>query len=246
MLSENQESDFAELKEIAEDRLLPSGISVGLIGMLIFSGVMNAVLLFATSYSSYITHPIWDTIKVVSIGIFILQTVITLFYFNEKRAFRYQKFQSVFVCFITLKISVEFYLIYFLAYEDKFAPAYIAQLGIVCLVSGLIFLVISIIRAVKRVKQGHFQKGQKGLFDFSNSKSYASLPIIFGVTMMAGAIPRILNDLNNPFSSTIEFYIMLFLAVVLQFSLAMAIPEFLLLAYCKYKFPSFTVKIPKR
>lgn len=96
MLNKFSEQDFLKLKEIAGDRLLPSKISVGLLGALFFSGAENAVLVYAVSYSSYINHPIWDIIVPICICLFFIQAAITIFYFNDERAFAYQNFQSVF------------------------------------------------------------------------------------------------------------------------------------------------------
>ncbi|MGY3715138.1 hypothetical protein ACWE42_06405 [Sutcliffiella cohnii] len=245
MLKKYKEQDFKKLKEISLDRLFPTSISVGLMGLLIFSGAMNGFLLYGVLYSPYVNNPIWDTILPISIVIFIVQTIITIFFFNNKRAFSYQYFQSIFATFVILKVSTEGYYMFFVIYEDKFAPTYVAQIGIATFLGGFIFLIISIIRAIKRVKDGHFREGGKGILNFSESKSYVSLPIIFGITMIGGAISRLLSSSDYAVSTLIELYFALFLAAVIQYALVLVWPEFLLLAYCKSKFKSFEIEQPE-
>ena len=245
MLKHYTETDFALLKQIAADRLKPTAISAGLMGMLIFSGAMTAVTYFAFNYSIYITNPIWPQISAVSIGFLIIQLIVTLFYFNEKRAFQYQRIQPVFLCIISLKMSVEMYQVYFLLCEDRHAPEYMIYLGAFCLLGGVLFFVISIIRAFRRVEKGEFQKGGKGMFNFKQSKAYVSFPIIYGATMMGMVIPRVLSDMDSMFADMLEMFTGLIICVVIQYGLALAWPEFLLLARCKRKFKSFHVKMPK-
>lgn len=246
MLNKYEEKDFLKLKEVSTERLLPSNISVGLIGALFLSAAINGVLLYAVLYSSYINNPIWDFVLPICISLFIIQSIITLFFFNQKRAFAYQNFQSIFVCIVTFKVSVEGYIVYFAILEDRFAPSYFGLFAIIFLVSGLMFLILSILRAVKRVRDGHFRKGQKGLLDFKDSKSYVSLPIIFGATITGGAFMRMLSNSYHPLSSMLEIYFILSLMALLQFAIAVAWPEFFLLAYCKHRFKTFKANPPKR
>lgn len=154
-------------------------------------------------------------------------------------------FNLFFLCIVIFKLSVEGYIVFFAVYEDRFSPPYVVELAITFIVGGLIFFIYSVFRAVKRVKNGHFQRRQKGLLNFSESKSYVGLPIIFGTIMTAGAFTRILVDSFHPFASMLELYFILIMLAILQFGIALAWPEFWLLAYCKHKFKSFKMVSPK-
>ncbi|MGY3718690.1 hypothetical protein ACWE42_24595 [Sutcliffiella cohnii] len=245
MQKKYNEEDFMLFDDIATDRLYPPNISGGLLGVLMYSAVMNAVLLFARWQSPNIIHPSWNIIVPVSISILIVQAVITFYYFHEKRAFTFQRFQSIFLCFVTIKMSLEGYYIFFTAYEDKSVPTYVGQLGTSIMLGGIVFLILSIIRAVNRVKDGHFREGGNGILNFSQSKSYVSIPIIFGLTMVGGAIPKMLENSLYPFTIMLELYFILLLVSLIQYAIALVWPEFLLLAYCKFKFKSFYIEPPE-
>ncbi|MGY3718688.1 hypothetical protein ACWE42_24585, partial [Sutcliffiella cohnii] len=86
----------------------------------------------------------------------------------------------------------------------------------------------------------------KGILNFSESKSYVSIPIIFGITMTGGVIARILNSTDTSISSLLELYFVLLLGVVVHFGISLVWPEFLFLAYCKRRFKSFIIESPER
>ena len=96
---------------------------------------------------------------------------------------------------ITIKMSVEFYQVFFLACEDKRTPSYMARAGMILLLVGVGFLIASTIRAIHRVKQGKFRRGGEGLLNFKKSKLYVSSPFVFGLIMLSGTFARTLNNI---------------------------------------------------
>ncbi|ADU31782.1 hypothetical protein [Evansella cellulosilytica] len=107
------------------------------------------------------------------------------------------------------------------------------------ILGGVVFLLFSIARSIKRVKQGHFRHGGKGLYNFKQSKGYVSLPIIFTASMIGGLVGR--ASFETSFGELTELLFFIVVTVVIQYGIAMAWPEFLLIAYCKCRFPSFIV-----
>ena len=246
MLKNTDDSDFYGLKLVAIDRLEPEGISAWFLAVFIFSGVMTVFVALCITENPHITNPAWDTFVQLDVFLLLLHVVISLLYLNSKITYRFQKFQSVWVCYITLKMSIDMYPCFFAIWDDRDAPEYVRDLGIFFLIGGLIYLVFSIVRGVRRVQLGEFRKGGRSLYNFQQSKGFISLPIVYGVTVFAGGLGKFLSSQEGVSARIVELFVILFFAAVLQYAIAMVWPEFLLLAYCKFRFASFTISEPRR
>ncbi|WLR42815.1 hypothetical protein LC087_00800 [Bacillus carboniphilus] len=245
MLKQCQEEDFYQLKSVARSRLNPIRASSFLWVVSFFSGVMTSVIAFAVYGADYPISNFWNNFANISIIVLALQFSIALFYSKQTISFRFQNTQSIFVSLFAIKMSLDMYLAITVFSQNDFIPNYFIPTAIVLCIGGLILMVISTIRGIKRVQQGQFRQGGKGLYNLSESKTYVSLPIIFGVTMMGGAIARTLSDSASLLAQSASVYFTLLLAVILQYTIAFAIPEFFLVTYGKFRFESFYVPMPK-
>ena len=246
MLMHTSETDFHELRWVARDRLSPDAISYFFIALFLGSGIFTVVVTGGASNNSYVNHLFWDKFSVVYITLLTLHLLIALFFLIGKIAFKFQRTQSIFLSVLSFKFSVEMYVFYFLICDDRNAPNYMYITGAVALLGGGIYLVISSVRGIRRVQQGHFRKGGKGLYNFQESKGYVSLPIIFAATTIGGNLARLVSDDAFDSSRMMVIYGALFFAMALQYLIAMVWPEFLLLAYCKFRFASFRISAPER
>ena len=237
MLSKCKEEDFDQIKSVALDRLSPNNISGASWGFFIY-GLVTTIVSFASIDSD--VSLFMALLITGSILLFVIQLVFTLLFTIKTVAYKFQKLHSVFLSFIGFKLSVDTYQSFFGISESFNSPRYIFYAGVILLIGGIISLILSTFRSIKRVKQGELRREGKGLYDFQNSKGFVSVPIIFGVTMLGGAAGRIFSDI----SSDITVLIILFIAVILQYGIALALPEFYLLTYCKFRFDSFKVKRP--
>ncbi|MBL5766993.1 hypothetical protein B5V88_07525 [Heyndrickxia sporothermodurans] len=247
MLKECVEDDFYELRMVAVDRLSPDGISVFFWGAFAISAVVTSVLdlgIFGSSH--HVTSIFWVIIANVSIVLLITQLLFTFLYSKEKYAYRFQRLQSILLSIISLKTSTEFYLALLIFCMGKNVPNNIRTTAIILCIGGLIYLIVSTIRGIQRVRKGEFRKGGKGLYNFAQSKAQISFPIVFGVTMLGGSIFKVLSDSSVSFGPLLQLYFFLLLCVVFQYAVAFAWPEFFLLTYCKFRFDSFIIPMPKR
>lgn len=243
MLREHNELDFYKIKLAAYDRLRPDSISVWFWASLIFGAIMTLIPNYVLTESGFDGSPFLS--MSVSIGklLLIIQLCIAIFFTLEPIAYSLQKLQAVLVSIIVIKASLDMYMFYFSVTETtEGTPDYLTNTGLILMAGGFVFLIISTIRAFKRLQQGELRKEGKGLYNFKSSKGYVSLPIIFGATMITGALARSFSDTAGSFGM---FFILL-LCVVMQYGIAMAWPEFLLLTYGKFKFQSFIVPRRKR
>lgn len=87
------------------------------------------------------------------------------------------------------------------------------------------------------MEQGELKKEGEGLYNFKESQNLLIGPGIFGLVMIAGSLSRAVSNMDGSISM---FYVLL-LCIILQYSMAIAIPEFVLVIYGKFKFKSFIV-----
>ncbi|MFL0250736.1 hypothetical protein ACJDT4_09920 [Clostridium neuense] len=245
MLKKYSESDFYELKDVSEDRLSPAGIAVFFITSFAVSAIFTAVCFFGLYKNKNITNPIWHPIIIVMLILLLIQAIITFLYWGTKKSFKHQKFQAVWLNIVSIKMSIDTYPFYFLACEDKHAPSYMFDIGWLFLLGGFVYLILSTIRGVFRVRKGMFRKGGRYLYDFSNSKLHFSVPLIYGIVLIAGNLSRNLSASSDENSQIFGLIVILVFTVLVQYGIAMAWPEFFLLAYCKFRFKSFIEEIPK-
>jgi hypothetical protein len=240
------ESDFYNLLDVAFDRLRPDGISAGFMGTIVFSGVVSLFSGLSIAKTYLIDTPLWSVLLKLNLVMLAVHFFITIFFLNERNAFKYQKVQAVFLCFIMFKVSIEMYMAYFVTYKFRQVPTFMNTIAILMFIGGILYLITSIIRSFFRVKKGEFRENGKGLYDFKKSMGYISLPLIYGVIMSSGVIAKSLSSSTNFTGNIIELTIMLLFCVIIQYGIALTWPEFLLYTYCKFRFKSFEVPMPDR
>jgi hypothetical protein len=246
MLKKCVEEDFYQIKAVAAGLLRPDRISGFFWITFIFSGIITGIVTLGIYGSgSYVTNPFWVAAVNISIVLLIIQFLVTLFYTNEIMAYRFQKIQSVISSFISLKSSIETYTVFLMFSEARYAPDYLQSTAFILCIGGLICLVFSTFRGMKRVQKGEFRKGGRGLYNFNQPKAYVSLPIIFGVIFMFGSMET-LSASSSTFGQIAFLYVFLLFCVLLQYAVAFVWPEFFLLTYCKFRFESFQIPMTKR
>jgi len=242
MLKQYTEEDFTIIKDAAFGRLRPNRVPTFFLGTLIFSGVIIAFSMLGLGDGS--AAPGLSLAIVIAMAAWVLHFLAFIFFLNEKICYKFQRLQASLLCLISYKLSLEMYLAYFVLCHSRNAPAYLYTLGVLLLLGGIVFSILSTLRVINRVRQGEFRRGGKGLFNFSDSKGYISLPVFFGIVMIAGFVPRFFSE-NGAYLS-VEPFIALFFSFVIQYGLAIAWPEFYLMAHCKRRFESFLVDLPRR
>jgi hypothetical protein len=246
MLKQCNEEDFDQIKSVAESRLCPERISSFFWATFMFNVFMTSVVAVAIYGSDFALEPIWFVFANTVIALFIVQFLVALFFSKLKNAYRFQRIQSVFLSILSLKMSLDMYAPFILFSEADYIPNYLRPTAFILCMGGLIYLVLSTFRGMKRVQKGELREDGNGLYNFKESKGYVSLPIIFGATFLGGAITRTLSESESILGQTGSVYFFLFLCVALQYTIAFAWPEFFLITYCKFRFESFQVPMSKR
>ncbi|WP_147533656.1 hypothetical protein [Bacillus marasmi] len=247
MLKKYNEDDFYEIESVSSGRLRPDNLSGFFWSTFIISGVMTAIFIFGAGKSIQAsTQPIWQTLVNISKIFLAIQLIVALFFSFQKNCYKFQRVQSIFLSIFSIKLSLDMYPIFFLSSVDRSAPSYMIHAAVYLLIGGLIYLIYSTIRAINKLAKGKFRKDGEGLNNFAKSKGHVSLPIVFGVTMISGTIVRTISDSSVYFAPFLELFFFLFIAVALQYTIAFAWPEFFLFTYCKFRFESFIIPMPRR
>lgn len=235
------EKYFVGLKYIAEERLNNGGMYVFNIGTFIYSGATIGI-----PYLNIIKSDKWGTVgwndltpfiqnifKVEGILI-ILQLFILLFCLMENNIT--QKILSISMVVYTYKMAFDpFISISYMSMDGgvyEYVKFYLG--GIVIL--GLILHFIFLYHWVKNIKNGEYSINIRINQETNQKKKYGSFLVIFLIVIFSGVLMRRLPEYGDIF--------FLVIAIVLLIILAYAICEFIIVAYCVFRFPSFSFNPP--
>lgn len=243
MLRKTTIEDFTQLKYIAENRLSPDGISIFFFGAVVFSLVMTTVSALAIKLRMNELHPDLSVLANVAIGIWLLQLAATLFFISMNNSFKYQRLQSVVLTVVAIKFSIDMFFLFLVCTEVLTPLRYMTRLGIYIFVGGLVYLLICTIRGIIRVRSGYFRRDGKMFYDFKDrrTKIFVGIPFLYVAFMIGWTITRHSITFSGP-SADSGLYFALLIGLTLQYGMAMAIPEFFLLTYCKFRFTDFHVQ----
>ena len=231
--------DWYVLRVVANDRLSPEGIAAWFVAVLIYSSIMTLIL--AIGYYADECNTLWKIIVLTSIILFIINILIIFYYNNSKYMYSKQKLQSVFLCIYGTKFSIDGSVAALFNIYTYPSMKPILYAGLLALMGGIILLIAATIRGFRRVKKGYFREGQNGLYDFKekSTKLFVGIYVIYPSVMTAIVIYRSISD------GSVQGVVLLIVAIFLQYSVSLALPEFYLLMYCKFKYKEFIVEMPE-
>jgi hypothetical protein len=231
------EADLYKIKDAAFGRMRPDRVGAFLWGTLIYSAVTVIGAMFGIGQSVLDIEPMLLLAVRIATILLGVQFVLTVVFSFSAVGYAMQKLQAIIMTIIALKFSIDAYLFFFAAAILGSAPQYIVNTGFIIMAGGFVFLILSTIRGFNRVKKGELRQGGKGLYNFKGSKSFISLPALFGIALIAGSLSKAVSGMEG----SIGMFFLLFLAMILQYVMAIALPEFFILLYAKSRFPSFIV-----
>ncbi|EIT85159.1 hypothetical protein A374_10465, partial [Fictibacillus macauensis ZFHKF-1] len=241
-----KEEDFYLLYCVAIDRMHPRNAGVFLWVTLLIGGIITLIITVAIYGSDYDLKPSWFYFANSSIVISLIHFLIFRFFTKTENFYRFQKTLAVILSIVTIKLSLDFYIGFIIFSEGEYLSSTFRRIALVSCIGGVIFMILSSIRGIIKVRQGAFRKGGTGLYNFKeNITSPFNAPLILGILLISGSLLKTFNKINYNFTKTFKLVILLLVAILLQYALAMAIPEFFLIIYCKFRFKSFIITPPK-
>lgn len=242
MLKNCEEEDFYELKCVANDRMRPDAIP----GFLWASAIVSLLPTFFLVMAARATNSeLWIFLSVLSIFFSGVQLVNACFFTSIKRCFKFQRYGSIATCFSAFLLSIEFYVMVFIETSFEVKDRFLTIAGLLLMIGGFAMLIATTIWSIKRVESGALRKGGKLLYDFQQRDGKVNTSLIYAATVLGGSIVRALN--NAPDKESGKFFSAIFsmiLSAVIQYAIALGLPEFFLMIYCKFRFKSFIVEMP--
>lgn len=239
------EADFYKIKDAAFGRMRPDRVGAFLWGTFIYSAVTVIGAMFGIGQSVLEIEPMLLLAVRIATILLGVQFLLTVVFSISAVGYAMQKLQAVIMTVIAMKFSIDAYLFFFAAAILGSAPQYIVNTGFIIMAGGFVFLFLSTLRGFNRVKQGELRQDGKGLYNFKGSKSFISLPALFGIALIAGSLSKAVSGMEG----SVGMFFLLFLAMILQYVMAIALPEFFIMIYAKSRFPAFIVpprKVPRR
>ena len=234
--------DWYELKKVARTRLGPNEISGWFAASLMYSLVILGTSIFGCTQIRDLNKEFWMPIMIVATIFVIIQLIIGIFFSNMRNVYDHQKIEAVCLSITATKLSIDGYLFFFMLADENMIEKSVINIFILVALAGIILMIISTIRGIKRVKQGHFREGGDGLYDFKNSKGYISFVGVYSVVILVTILCKVINNYGN---NIMKVIIVLIPLLVVQYGVSIAIPEFYLLTYCKFKYDEFIIPVPK-
>ena len=230
------EESFSAIKgELQDGRLTMSGMRVYLIGLFFLSGIFIGASLMVANANTIG----WDTLSTGWHRIYCVEAILFGFHFFIllfcwwNNAFC-QKVLSVGMVLFTYKAAFDPYLALLMFSKDKGMYDLYVPFILVVLVSGILLHIILLIKWLKSLKEKKDEAGKSSTK--KDSKYLVIFPVIFLLTTLTSIVIRngLLGDYSLLFGALI--------ITALYLGLLIGVCEFIIAAYCVFRYPSFSVK----
>lgn len=230
------EESFSAIKgELQDGRLTMSGMRIYLIGLFLVSGIFVGIS-FAVANANTVG---WDTLSTGWHKIYYIEAVLfglhlfLLLFCWWNNAFS-QKLLSVGMVVFTYKAALDPYVMVLMFSKDRGTYESYLPFILVIVASGLIFHIVVLVKWINSLRP---KGGKKGKPNVKKESKYLILfPVIFVLTTLTTMIIR--NDLLGDY----EIVFMASIATVVYLGLLIGACEFIIAAYCVFRYPSFSVK----
>ncbi|THF73926.1 hypothetical protein [Cohnella fermenti] len=237
MMPQLREEDVVRLLSIAKNRLHPEAVVPFFWGVFFYEALM--FLIPSIGIYKNPDAPPWTGFANVCVAMVVIQFLIALLFSFKSIIYRFQKVQFVLLGVVGFIMSLAMYPAFFVACAIIDEPVDLVLTGAAILCCGLLLLAWSTRHAIRRLRNGQFREGGRLLYNFQKPQGSVNKPLIYGMALFGGILAR-----NVVVYGISEAYIPLALGTLIQYCMSLALPEFLLVAYCKFKFDDFILSRP--
>ncbi|RAN80367.1 hypothetical protein [Bacillus sp. SRB_331] len=231
-----KEEDLDKFRMTCQGRLSPEGATA-----FIFGGILyNSIAIFSIALSAGWDYCIalFNDIEIVKLEVLLyaLQVIFFILYLFPKAQFKFQKLQTFVVLLYAFQLGTIGFTV-FIVFE--IANSSIDQITLIY--AGLLFLgavivhIMATIDTFKQASKGAFSMDERSTSFFSKTKG-----TMMRVATIYVLILLILIYFHNDFALD-NFIFGGVVGNILMYSVAIGAAEFQLLAYCRFKFPSFNI-----
>ena len=233
-MSRLTEKDFSNIKdEIQNGRLTMSGMRVYLIGLFAYSGFLVG-LSFAVANGNMVG---WDNLSDNWHVIYYIEAVLLVIHLFiiclcwAKNSLN-QRVLSIAMILFTYKTALDQFLTMSMFLKDNQVFDQFIPLLLMIIVSGFILHIVILVKWIKGISKKEFEEKNSK----KSSKSGIWVSGIFLLAVLTGIIIR--NDLLGAYDN----FFGIFVISVVYLGLLIGACEFIIAAYCVFRYPSFSVK----
>lgn len=232
---------FYDVQETAKYKWHPFRISNFFLVTFIVTVIFNAYPFYFLTIQDESSNRLTEMLGSIIPVLVIIQFLSIVFYFNEGRALKYQNSQAILFPIIALIFAVSPIIMYWLICDVNYLDDIFYTFGFFLLIIGVLIIIFVLRNYIKRIKQGDFQRHGKGIYGISILVPNHYVLVIYLILILVG-YPLIKIITGSDFETYIFAYIFMIVSAAIFIPICFMIPEMILLAYCKKRFPSFYQK----
>ncbi|OJE08707.1 hypothetical protein A9488_18725 [Bacillus cereus] len=232
-----KEEDLDEFRITCRHRLSPEGAMLFMFGGMLYSSLLMLFIFGALIRFGWDYYPtLFDTVMVrMELLLYSLQVIFFIIYLIPKVRFKFQKLQTLVILLYAFQLGTIGLTAFVLPGMSNYSINFITLIYVGLLVLGAILVHgVTTFDTFKQASKGAFSMGERSTLFFNKEKKN----VMFGVVIYV-LILLVLIYIQNNYSLSIMFGYFIF--TFIMYAVAIGAAEFQLLAYCRFKFPSFYI-----
>ncbi|MFY4672438.1 hypothetical protein [Bacillus anthracis] len=227
-----KEEDLDKFRMTCNDRLSPEGATGFMFGGILYSSIAVFSIIVSGGWEYCMVLLNIGIVK-LEVLLYALQVIFFILYLFPKAQFKFQKLQTLVVLLYALQMATILLTVLVVSEIANNSMDRIT-LNYVCLLylGAVIFHITTTIDTFKLASEGAFSMDERSVSFFSKTKG-----TMMKVASIYALIILILIYFHNDYA--IDTLIGYVIGTVLMYTIAIGAAEFQLLAYCRFKFPSF-------
>ncbi|ASI77662.1 hypothetical protein LKM01_26300 [Bacillus pacificus] len=232
-----KEEDLNEFKSTCKNRLSPDWATGFMFGTMFFISLIMFFLIVGLIRFGWSYYPtLFDKIIVsFELVFYSLQVIFLIIYLFPKMSFKFQKLQTLVVLLYAFQLGTITFTILIIPGMSNYSIDQITLMYVGLLFLGAVILhILATIDTFRQASKGAFNTGEESSSFFSKTKRTAiKCALIYVLTLL------ILIYVHNDY--TLKIFGLYAGGTLIMYAVAVGAAEFQLLAYCRFKFPSFYI-----
>ncbi|EEL40744.1 Uncharacterized protein BC141101_01392 [Bacillus toyonensis] len=232
-----KEEDLNEFKNTCKNRLSPDWATGVMFGTMFFISLIMFFLIGGLIRFGWSYYPtLFDKIIVsLELVFYSLQVIFLIIYLFPKMPFKLQKLQTLVVLLYAFQLGTITFTMLIIPGMSNYSIDQITLMYVGLLFLGAVILhILATIDTFRQASKGAFNKGEESSSFFSKTKRTAIKCAVIYVLILL-----ILIYVHNDY--TLNILGLYAGGTLIMYAVAIGAAEFQLLAYCRFKFPSFYI-----
>ncbi|MDG2738554.1 hypothetical protein P7M79_25680, partial [Vibrio parahaemolyticus] len=227
-----KEEDLDEFRMTCRVRLSPEGATGFMMGGILFSSIIIFSIVLSGGWE-YCQVLFEMGIVKFELLLYSVQIIFLILYLFPKARFKFQKLQTIVVLLYAFQLgTIGLTALIVSEIANKSIDVFTLTLASLLFLGAVFFHIVTTIDTFKQASEGAFSMDERSRSFFSETKGR----MIKGSMIYISVLLIIIYFHNDYAFDTFIGYV---IGTVLMYTIAIGAAEFQLLAYCKFKFPSF-------